>query len=223
MKNVPQQLASLAYAGLIGLAFLAPSSATAITVQEIGVSPTEIVTISVPGFYTGGVYAGVNKLVVDGVAMDGFCIDPFHFSLASSPDYSFVSLVNAPKPPGGPMGADKALTIEKLWTLFYSPTMTAPDAAGLQIAIWEVVGIPNFQLTSGNDFGAAGDLAAALAYNGPVRTLLGLTGPGQDYIIAVADGGTTLLLLAGSLIGMFVFAIIKKERLCLSVTPARKR
>src|SRR5207244_6551043 len=76
------------------------TTACAITVQELGVSPAEIVSISVSNFYTGGAYAGVNKLLIDGVAADGFCIDPFHFSLSSSPGYQFISLVNGPKPPG---------------------------------------------------------------------------------------------------------------------------
>ena len=50
--------------------------------QEIGVTPYKVVAISVPGFYVGGgILAGVNKLLVDGVPSDGFCIDPFHWSI----------------------------------------------------------------------------------------------------------------------------------------------
>ena len=47
-----------------------------VIVKDTGVSPSRTVKIGVDGFYTGNTYAGVIKLVVGGVAMDGFCIDP---------------------------------------------------------------------------------------------------------------------------------------------------
>lgn len=58
---------------------LSSVKATPVTVQEIGISPYEIVSIIVPIPYVGGVYAGVNHLLVNGVLNNGFCIDPFHF------------------------------------------------------------------------------------------------------------------------------------------------
>src|SRR5215210_7618695 len=72
----------------------------ALTVEELGVSPGQMASISVTGVYTGDVYVGILKLLVDGVATDAFCIDPYHFSLSSSSDYQFRSLMDGPKLPG---------------------------------------------------------------------------------------------------------------------------
>lgn len=187
---------------LLTAAFVAQSKA--ITVSDLGVVPYEIVTVNCTGIGTVSVYAGVVNLVVDGTAMNGFCIDPFHFSLPSSTGYSYVSLNNAPK--GNPMGALNAMYIQRLWGSYYSPTMNAATAAGLQIAIWELVGGANFSLVSGSDYGASGMLSAveSATYSGSSADLIGLTGPGQDYAIesggrSVPDGGPTLALLGGAL------------------------
>ena len=196
---------------VLGATLIAAASANAITVQEVGVNPYETPTISCTGIGNNiTVYAGVNQLVVGGVAMNGFCIDPFHYSLASSSGYSYVPLTSAPK--GYVMSADVALDIQRLWGSYYSPSMTASSAAGLQIAIWELVGGSNFTLNSANDFGAAGYVSAVqdANYSGPVADLIALTGPGQDYVVAaitgnaspVPDGGATLILLGGALCGL---------------------
>src|ERR1700730_7457451 len=137
---------------LLGL-IAATSQANTFTVQELGISPGVVATISVTGFYTGNVQAGINQLVVNGVAMNGFCIDPFHFSLSSSPGYQFLPLAGAPKPPGT-MNSTQATEISDLWAMVYSPTMSANNAAGLQIAIWEIVGGSKFSVL-GNDYGAS--------------------------------------------------------------------
>ena len=155
--------------------------AQAILVQEVSITPYQVVPISVTGFYTGNVLAGINQLLVDGVAANGFCIDPFHFSLPSSNGYQFTPLPDAPKPPGT-MGAIKADEISRLWTMAYSPTMTASQAAAFQIAIWKIVGGPSFSIF-GNDYGANSLLASLATFSGPGASLIGLTGPGQDYVI----------------------------------------
>jgi hypothetical protein len=177
--------------------FLALAShAQAIFVQEIGVSPVEVVNISVTGFYTGQVKAGINNLLVDGVAMNSFCIDPYHFS-QNSAGYSFVPLADAPKQ--HLMGAAKAEEISKLWAMAYSPTMTAPQAAGFQIAIWEIVGGSDFSIF-GSDYGASVLLGEVALYNGDGAGLIALTGPGQDYCVSTPDSGTTLSFLAMTLL-----------------------
>lgn len=189
---------------IAGFLVLLVLPAQAITVQELNVNPNEIVTISVTNFYTGGVYAGVNKLLVGQVAADGFCIDPFHFSLSSSPGYQFVPLAIAPKPPGT-MGPVKAAEIGKLWAMDYSSNMSAEEAAGLQIAIWEIVGGASFSI-SGNDFGASSLLQNIASYHGNGARLIALSGPGQDYVIqrpsSVPDGGATITLFALALLGL---------------------
>ena len=186
----------------VAVALIATIPARAVLVQEVSITPYQIVPISVTGFYTGNVLAGINQLLVDGVAANGFCIDPFHFSLPSSNGYQFTPLALAPKAPGT-MGVIKADEISRLWTMAYSPTMTASQAAAFQIAIWEIVGGPNFSLT-GNDYGASNLLTSLASFTGPVASLIGLTGPGQDYVIqdvrlrpsGVPESGATMLLLA---------------------------
>jgi hypothetical protein len=164
----------------------ATSQANTFTVQELGVTPGVVATISVTGFYTGNVYAGINKLVVDGVAMDGFCIDPFHFSLSSSPGYQFLPLASAPKPPGT-MNSTQAGEISHLWAMLYSPNMSANNAAGLQIAIWEIVGGNQFSVL-GNDYGASAMLAQLNSFTGTGAHLIAVSGPGQDYVVPSNSG-----------------------------------
>jgi len=178
-----------------------------VIVQEVNVDPGKIVKIEVENFYTGYTYPGVINLLVDGKPMDGFCIDPYHFSSTSPLQYFAVPLSQAPKAPGT-MDSNQALLIGALWALAYSPTITADAAAGLQLAIWEVIGGDDFTLLSSNDYGAAALLAQAKAYTGPQPTLIGLTGPGQDYVVQlpprVPDGGFTMLMLGISLCAIAV-------------------
>jgi hypothetical protein len=100
--------------GLVGLGLVAASSigAYALTVQELGINPYETPTITCSGIGTVTVYAGINRLAVDGLPMNGFCIDPFHLSVSSSPGYQYVPLTSAPK--GHAMSAGVALDIERL-------------------------------------------------------------------------------------------------------------
>jgi hypothetical protein len=185
------------------------SEAIPVSVKDLGVDPRQTVRIDVDGFYTGYTYAGVVNLLVGGVAMDGFCIDPYHFRSSSTLLYNWVPLTQAPKPPGT-MDASQAHLIAALWALAYTPTIGANAAAGLQIAIWEVIGGNDFTLLSSNDYGAAALLLQAQAYSGPLPDLIGLTGPGQDYVVAkpktVPDGGYTVLLLGTALISIGCFA-----------------
>lgn len=197
-------------APFLGVLFAGSAQATPITLQEVTIAPYQIVTISVTGFYSGGVYAGINKLLVDSVAADGFCIDPFHFSVGGPQSYNSVPLTSAPKDDhliaGTHMTGGEADLITKLWAVGYSPSLTADQAAGLQIAIWEVVGGTDFHLTSANDYGANVLLANATSYSGPGANLIALTGPGQDFVVdgppGVPDSGTTLSLLAISVLGL---------------------
>lgn len=182
-------------------------SAQAFTVQELGVSPGETASISVTGFYTGDVSVGILKLVVDGVAADGFCIDPFHFSLSSSSGYQFRSLADGPKLPGT-MGPIKAEAISKLWAMAYSPDMTAEEAAGLQIAIWETVAPDKFSVL-GNDYGAGLLLQNLEDYSGDGAKLIALSGPGQDYVTPVPEGGSTLIFLAMAAAGLASFTSLR--------------
>jgi len=175
--------------------FATTSQANTFTLQELGISPGAVTQVSVSGFYTGEVEAGIVNLVVDGVAMNGFCIDPFHFALSSSSGYQFLPLANAPKAPGT-MNATQAGEISDLWAMAYSPTMTAEQAAGLQIAMWEIIGGSNFSVL-GNDFGAGTFLSELQSYSGPGTNLIALSGPGQDYVVQrVPESGSTVAFFA---------------------------
>ena len=103
--------------------------------------------------------------------------------------------------------------------------MTAANAAGLQIVIWEVVGGPPlaFQLNGVNDYRASGFLAnvEASGYAGPLAHLVALTGPGQDYVV-VPDGGTTvgMLGLAFMLVSIARWRSTRQQALALGKTFA---
>jgi hypothetical protein len=218
------------------------ASANAATVTDVtdwGTTPVEIVNAKLPSLdYSGGVYAGINTVSVTDAGADNgvygaFCIDPFHWSaIGATPGYSVISLADDAKAPGE-LNTFTATEIGDLWAEFYSPTMSSPAAAGLQIAIWELVssnavadnGLPRAEAVtfSGNAYTgiASADIASLAGYSGPTADLEALTGPGQDYVVdippqvvlpaaiislnSVPDGGGTFIMLALSL-GALVLA-----------------
>jgi hypothetical protein len=200
--------------GLLVALAMVVANANQVTVQELTTSPAQTPSVKITNpdgtlFYQGGVYAGIAKLLVDGKPTDGFCIDPFHYSSSSPLLYDVVPLESAPKSPGTfPTGSNKANLIKILWAQNYAPNMTADQAAGLQIAIWEVVGGDNFTVTSANLFGSNTMLAnaqTALANGAVGADLVALTGPGQDYVVRnIPDAGTSLTLLSLAFVGVVV-------------------
>lgn len=200
------------------VAALAPATGFSLTVQDMGIGQNEVVEMTSSTLGTAWVYAGINKLLVNGTSHDGFCIDPFHWSVSSPQTYTTEPLSVGPKSPGGPMGAGVATKIEQLWDQYYSHTMSNQNAAGLQIAIWELIGTTNFKLDSLNDYGA-GSMLDWVNNNptAPTADLVALTGPGQDYVMLnVPDGADTILLLGFSASVMFLAKRSKCLRLCLS-------
>ena len=206
-----------------GLALLAaePLRATPVTVQEVGIGANEVVTINSSTLGNNlAVYAGVINLLVDGAPTQGFCIDPWHWSISGPQSYDILPLQGAPKAPG-PMDAATALKIEQLWKQFYNPAAVNwnAQAAGLQIAIWELVDASvasaTFSLVGANDYDAgnmivwvnsnpgapAADLAAvvSLSHDSAGRSI------GQDYVIPnVPDGGWTAVMLGLGLVGLCI-------------------
>jgi hypothetical protein len=201
--------------GLILAGAVWQAAAIPVTVQELGIDPAhETVQLTSSTLGTVWAYAGIIDLKVNGVSVNGFCIDPFHWSIPGVQNYNAVDLSIAPKSPVNGMGAATALDIEQLWQQYYSSGMSSQNAAGLQIAIWELVGGSNFTLNSTPDYGASGMLNwLKNNANAPTADLIGLTGPGQDYVIPnfpgsnvreVPDGGATALLLCFAMAGLFV-------------------
>jgi hypothetical protein len=211
-------------AGLIGVFSLVAFSAGAVSVQEMGIGNNEVVNITSSTLGTAWVYAGIVNLQVDGVPTQGFCIDPYHWSASGPQSYSVVPLVGAPKPPGGPMNAATATQIEQLWAHYFPSALGSSSAgAGLQIAIWELVtGVGNsgntgtFTLNSSSDYGASTFINwVDINPGAPAADLVGLTGPGQDYLIpCVPDGGTTVILLGLASLGLILTQRTLKSRAC---------
>lgn len=193
----------------IGLTVMAfRTSAVPVTVQEMGVGANEVVEMTSSTLGQHWVYAGIINLSVNGVATDGFCIDPFHWSISGPQEYSTEPLANAPKSPVNGMGAASAMKIEQLWGHYYSHDMSNQDAAGLQIAIWEIVGGVNFSLDSAPDYGAGAMLEWVNTNpNAQAANLIAVTGRGQDYVIPcgnVPDGGQTAILLGAGLAALAI-------------------
>jgi hypothetical protein len=202
--------------GLIIAGAVWHATAVPVTVQDMGINPAhETVQLTSSTLGTVWAYAGIIDLQVNGVAVNGFCIDPFHWSISGAQGYNSEDLSTAPKSPVNGMGSTTALDIDQLWQQYYSPTMGSQNAAGLQIAIWELVGGSSFKLDSTPDYGA-GDMLDWLKNNpnAPGANLIALTGPGQDYVIPnsagpnvreVPDGGVTALLLCFAAVGLILF------------------
>jgi hypothetical protein len=200
--------------------------ATPVTVQEVGTgNGTDVYIDSSVLGNNQHVFAGFIKLEINGSPTLGFCIDPWHWSDSNTQTYDLVSLDQAPKFPG-PMGADAALKIEKLWQKYYAEALgDSNKAAALQIVIWEQVDIG---VTGGTTFSvsSAHPLTGLLLddYNGMKAWLgsgdflnttpadldavkkLSPTGVGQDYVIpGVPDGGSTAALLGVALMAIAAF------------------
>jgi len=184
MTNLASPSLALSLAALLS-ASTAPSL-HAVLVEDLGVRIGAPAHISLSTGFNGFVGAGIKKIKVDGVQMDAFCIDPFTMALRSSPGYKFVPLTKAPEAPFT-LSASEATEISDLWAMFYNPGMKENKAAGLQLAIWEIVGGDDFSVI-GKDYGANLMLAALGSYSGPGAVLSALTGPGQDYVVLTPPG-----------------------------------
>jgi cell division septation protein DedD len=184
MTNLARASLALSLAALLN-AIIAPST-QAHLVEDFGVRKGAPAHISLSTGFNGFVGAGIKKIQVDGVQMDAFCIDPFTMALRSSPGYKFVPLTKAPEAPFT-LSASEAIEISDLWAMFYNPGMKENKAAGLQLAIWEIVGGDDFSII-GKDYGANLMLAALRSYSGPGAGLIALTGPGQDYVVLTPPG-----------------------------------
>src|SRR3989440_8765261 len=143
MPNAARSFLALSVVTALGLA--AASSVQAHLVEDFGVRTGAPAHISLSTGFNGFVGAGIKKIQVDGVQMDAFCIDPFTMALRSSPGYKFVPLTKAPEAPFT-LSASGATEISDLWAMFYKPKMKSKKAAGLQIAIWEIVGDDDFSV-----------------------------------------------------------------------------
>src|SRR6266480_377732 len=184
MANIARSTLALSVAAALSL--VAANPAQAHLVEDFGIRDGAPAHISLSTGFNGFVGAGIKKVRVDGLQMDAFCIDPFTMALRSSSGYKFVPLTKAPEAPFT-LSAREAIEISDLWAMFYNPGMKENKAAGLQLAIWEIVGGDDFSII-GKDYGASLMLAALGSYSGPGAGLIALTGPGQDYVVLTPPG-----------------------------------
>jgi len=189
----------------------AMSATAALTVGFTGVSPVQVVNLDVTGSstFSGGVYAGIYNLTVNGVATPSFCIDVNRDAPPSAgyADYSYAPLTGAPLSPVGPMSGAQATAIEQLWAAYYKPSTldsSGVTAAALQVAIWQelgngqllVNGKPGYTVIAGGNDPVTG-LATTMLGNLPNLTteanLVALVSPsGQNYVVPVPEPTTVV-------------------------------
>jgi hypothetical protein len=222
MKHFTSTLSKITASAIAVLAAQVVLHATPVTVTELGIGANETVWIDSSTLGNNlNVYAGVVKLNVNGVAMDGFCIDPWHWSGTGPLAYNQESLAAAPKSANNtstvvPMGATAALEISQLWTHYYSTSISNSTAAALQIEIWKIVDAAVTNGTFHLDSIDGGDSATVLSTmsameaflasnpSAAAANLVAVTGPGQDYVILAPapDSAATAALIGGAFLGL---------------------
>jgi len=188
-----------------------------VSVQEMGVGANEVVNISSSTLGNNlNVYACAINIQFNGVSGVGFCIDPWHWSLDGVQTFNWESLASGPKVADG-MGVSTALQIEQLWGKYYSATMSNSTAAGLQIAIWDLVtasisaqtgGADWYTLNIGNDYGASAMISFVQSNPGlPAANLDAVTGAGQDYVTLASNLPSTPIATATQTLPFTVYAV----------------
>ena len=165
----------------------------------------------------------------------GICLDISQTVNTGEATYEIRTLDDAPVP-GTPMGVAKAADLAKLigsalgGVLSSASTLSTVNAAGLQLAIWEIVnettlpysitdgnfmgGIPNWTSPSDAALTAAeAYLTAFKAYTGPAAEGLVamINGKSQDFLVqTVVPIPAAAWLLGSGLLGLFGLARRKK-------------
>jgi len=202
----------------VALAGVSSASATLTEVYD-SVSPGEVVNVTEP-YYSGGAWAGIYNLTVDGVATPSFCIDIARES-GTADNYYYTPLASAPLAPVGPMGATVATDIEKLWAAYFpsaSADMSGLNAAALQVAIWEDIATSvGTSLTVSGNVPVTTEAASMLASLPGLNLEAGLQGLAspttQNYVVPVPEPTT---MIAGALLllpfGASTLRILRKNR-----------
>lgn len=155
------------------------ASATPVLVREVGTSYGMTVgSLKLPVSSSAQNYfSGLQKIQIDNAdTLLAFCIDPFQWSSGSNTGYDQSADFN------GFFGS-KAGAVAKLYSLFYTDTLSSNlNAAGFQLALWELVADSSVNL-------AAGVVATTSGTNASIKStaqamLNALAGPaGSDQFL----------------------------------------
>lgn len=207
---------------VLGLAAILASPVMAsVTLQFTGVQPNQTVSVNNLGEPHSSVLAGIYKFNLVGAPAEmtryGFCIDIGQvIGYTTYNGYDIIDLATAPKPsqtgvPATGMGSTKADAISALWAQYINQAkadLTGLQAAGLQLAIWEVVyeNTGSWDIGSG-DFKAttnpsaqtvANSMLTGVNLSGAKANLVALSHSGyQDFVVAVPAPGAILLASMG--------------------------
>ncbi|HWU85613.1 MAG TPA: hypothetical protein VN028_09755, partial [Rhodocyclaceae bacterium] len=202
----------------------APVAATPVLLKEAGLSSglavgsLKLPVSSSPQNY----FSGLQQIQIDnGASWLAYCIDPFQWSSASNSVYDQSSDF------AGFLGA-KAGAVAKLYSLFYSSTLgNNLNAAGFQLALWEVIADSTQNLAAGNVATTAGTNAAIKssaqamldALAGPAGSqqfvfTLYTSASNQDFLVATLTANQVpepqaWLLCAGALAAML---LVRRQR-----------
>lgn len=157
----------------------APVAATPVLLKEAGLSSGMAVgSLKLPASPSPQNYfSGLQQIQVDNdLSWLAYCIDPFQWSSNSNSVYDQRSDF------AGFFGA-KAGSVAKLYSLFYSSTLgNNLNAAGFQLALWELVADSTQNLSAGNVATTAGTNAAVK--NSAQSMLDALSGPAGNQQFA---------------------------------------
>jgi hypothetical protein len=216
MKTTLKQNARKVVLALVALIMAgATAEAVPLTFVEVTGDLNDYISVDIPAHgttpaytYAGDTDVGFAAIKVgNGPVVDSFCIDPYDPSIAKSENYTAVNLSASPVSTFGnvAMNASAAVTIEKLWAMYYTSALSSVTvAATLQEAIWKAIAESNGGTVTGVEYESQANamLVDTQSYTGGLPPLFAWSNSSYQDYIGVPDGGSTMALLGLSLSGV---------------------